>query len=347
LLYFDILHTYKTGYKDDFGVLFREFGFKALKPYVNMIELIHRQYWIWSALTFKMSISHKRIFGKKSDKFLVRIQSALSSAIFNNQHQELSVYPLFADYLKYAPSSVTSSNVIDVCFFEPLKSYLIAHIKLSVSTIDYIPIMYHFIRIMEYVTLQNHHGLSIELFISLYMEHSTLAYFKQITKKILFSKSLYKLSSPFTENPKRFEALEPKLLNIGSRVFRWLFAKWKSIKKLLKKKCAIKSKNRKCLYEIKNPQRSFSNGIPNIFGSCRPKTGYIPRIKTGNVDKGNPFVRSKIYIETFVSEHYLMYLKQYNAPLMHSDILTLCDLHPQILFAFSQKKKEWSENFIN
>jgi len=93
---------------------------------------------------------------------------------------------------------------------------------------------------------------------------------------------------------------------------------------------------------------------------CRPKTGYIPRfLSSGELHefcglkqemlkflttmfshKGNPFVRLKIYIETFISEHYLMFLKQYNAPLMHQDILTLCDLHLQILFAFSQTKED-------
>eukprot|EP01088_Endostelium_zonatum_P014717 TRINITY_DN3332_c0_g1_i2.p1 TRINITY_DN3332_c0_g1~~TRINITY_DN3332_c0_g1_i2.p1 ORF type:complete len:1535 (-),score=318.61 TRINITY_DN3332_c0_g1_i2:98-4702(-) len=348
---------------------YKKLIYTVLANYGDEVELTYRHK--WEDATKYMTRAEIEHFRRRLDTFLFRLDKRLSYAVDIQDLDQMEMYlTMLVEYMKSCKNRVMSQQVIDVCLESVLgaKAIFCSQVD-ALKSIKSIKLIHLYLCILNELMLQNHHSCVNELFYALFIERDESLYFlKLYTREVLMNHEFEKKviqqgtsnNSAASRNNNLIngvltgeDLMESLRLHLVIHYSRCLNVILKEIKKIIdSNKYGVDYYNMILHPEIVRrwskleflirPQGYFLTFLKekHIHPYASVKIEILKFLSKMFSVVGGPFVKKKVYIENYISYHYLSFIKLYHCNKFDQNTLELCKLHLQCLLCFAKFKNE-------
>eukprot|EP01125_Pyxidicula_operculata_P002656 TRINITY_DN124_c7_g1_i1.p1 TRINITY_DN124_c7_g1~~TRINITY_DN124_c7_g1_i1.p1 ORF type:complete len:2853 (+),score=800.21 TRINITY_DN124_c7_g1_i1:78-8636(+) len=336
LFYTELMLSRRTEYVNDFNDRFRSYLLPVLQNIAEQVEIDQRL--CWTSKTEGMVDDSKKSYRRKMDVLLWRLRSRLQSACEMEDLKEVSIQlRVLGDYLSSCKTRIMSVQCADVCLPILLKiKYYVMQEKPSTKFPELIDIWHCLLRVFDLIAQQNLFApLNDFLLTILYHKNETFDYIESYSNSILTNTTWEsKLISLHSE--KYLEELRLQVMEHFSVCVDMISKQYQTLQTNVTKELIEK------LEFLIFPSTGI---IQRLLGSDKSSFALKSSMLTflhkllWLRDKNSPML-SDNYIDSYISFHYLHFLRLYHNYSIEKETLELCQKHLRILTDFAMQKTE-------
>lgn len=340
LLFSELTQSYKDPLlRDDSH--YRSLIFKILQQSADDVEIFYATQ--WADRSKAMIPAQAARFRKRLDLFVWRIHTRIISTLETKNFEELEInLAALADYIRNCYSRVMASQIVDVCMETMLtiKSYIFKR-KIDSSTFRNAKIMHHLLAIFGEVALRNRFDPLNDLLSTffLYKEDSydfVKYYAYQVLGNVEFEK---KVCEEYPNGKQLLREWRIQVIRHYRTCVIMIANHFRSDALAVDQlKMRLLKKMQFLVYPSGPIQRCLSEG--SQYNNFQLKCEMLRFLHKLFSIKHCPFVRSKTYIDSYISLHYMQFIKLYNNYALDAQTLELGRRNLKILIDFAQQKNE-------
>ncbi|PRP83232.1 hypothetical protein PROFUN_09444 [Planoprotostelium fungivorum] len=322
---------------------FRSLIYKVLSPYAESVENFYKNE--WESYTRDMSLERRRNVLRKTDKMIWRLENRMSSMLRDGTLNPSIryVFMVLSGYIKHCGTSTMVRQVLEVSgsTLVQIKEAITSMIKVGEVNIDSIWSFHSFLEVMDELAMQNRSDKFDEWFVQLFLcREPFLKAMKEFSIQVMLSSELKERLLERDKNGETIRLFRLGLVrHIGVCVellkrtspaektesfmqenLQQFKSRWASLDFLLQPNTGV-------FWEFITAENAFDNFIVKV-------EIYQLLVKIFRIKK-MPFLKKRIYVDSYIGLHYLSFIKLYNNYNLDAPTLQLCGLHLSALLSFA------------
>eukprot|EP01127_Copromyxa_protea_P023001 TRINITY_DN849_c0_g1_i7.p1 TRINITY_DN849_c0_g1~~TRINITY_DN849_c0_g1_i7.p1 ORF type:complete len:1648 (-),score=362.75 TRINITY_DN849_c0_g1_i7:3456-8399(-) len=339
LLFEEIIYSYRNIRQDkEARALIQD----MLGKFSESVEYQHRVK--WDRLTKETPAEVLPNLRKKMDLVAFRINGRLTSAIDSDDLDTLSVLlTLLSDYMQHSKTRVMSAQIVDTCMDNLLriKYWVVRQKPISESNYQLVHVIHPLLQIFDMISDQNQFSPLNDFLLTILMHKDTpFTYIKHYAETVLVNEGFAKkITSVYGED--FLLELRISILKHFKSCVLLIHKEYGSNEEATKAAISTKIGLIKKLDFLVYPDAIVQQLLANPRSSGEIQSvclSFIHKILTIR-EKEHPFLGTE-YVDSFISFHYLHFLRLYHSYSIEPQSLKMCHKHLRILIDFATQKNE-------
>jgi len=310
------------------------------------VEIQHNMH--WNSVTKGMAPNLRVAFRQKLDKMLWRSHTRILTAIQTGDLQEIATQlTILGNYVNNANTRIMASQAVNVCMKTILtvKQYIFSLPNVSTSSFQTLPIIHALLGIFNGVANQTHFEPLHDLLLKILVFKGESWMFVQEYTVVVLADSAQLFRNVMRKDPTKEASFENQIkvrvISHYTAILGLMERKYKGEEQNLASNLNIQSVVLRKMDFLTAPNGILQGILAQETTSYELKVAaldLIHKMFSFNI-KDSPFFEVA-YFESYISFHYLHFLRLYHNTSVEATTLTLIQKHLQILINFALNKNE-------